>query len=205
MSNLLAWAIENQAPEETVTMEDPNAVTQKRRELTQDDLRALMGGPSDADLMKQAIGVILHPEADHEARITAFDNFEQLIENLDNANNIEPLGLWKPLLTLLEHDDAELRKMAAWCVGTAVQNNEKSQQFLLGHGGVSIVAKMAIDDKDNAARRKAIYALSSSVRNFQPGMDEASKVLPSNVTGPDQVNANDMDVIDAIMAKLRET
>lgn len=163
-----------------------------------------MGGPSDADLMKQAMTVIVHPEAELEDKLTAFDNFEQLIENLDNANNMEPLGLWSPLLTQLNNAQAEIRKMAAWCVGTAVQNNEKCQQHLLSIGGVTKISKMAVDDQDAAARRKAVYALSSSVRNFQPGMNEALKTLPTNITGPDHVSASDMDVIDAIMAKLRE-
>lgn len=60
-------------------------------------------------------------------KLVAFDNFEQLIESLDNANNMEPLGLWSPLVGLLTHREPDMRRMAAWCVGTAVQNNEKSQ------------------------------------------------------------------------------
>lgn len=60
-------------------------------------------------------------------KLVAFDNFEQLIESLDNANNMEPLGLWSPLVGLLAHREPDMRRMAAWCVGTAVQNNEKSQ------------------------------------------------------------------------------
>lgn len=163
-----------------------------------------MGGPSDADLMKQSMTVIIHPEADLEAKVTAFDNLEQLIENLDNANNLTPLGLWPPLLEQLRNPNAELRKMAAWVVGTAVQNNPQCQQYLLEAGGIKTVATMSLEDSDPAARRKAVYALSSSVRNFQPGMNEALKVLPKNITGPDHISAADMDVIDAIMGKLRE-
>ena len=60
-------------------------------------------------------------------KLTAFDNFEQLIESIDNANNLEPLGLWTPLIQLLEHDEADMRRMAAACLGTVVQNNEKGQ------------------------------------------------------------------------------
>lgn len=163
-----------------------------------------MGGPSDADLMKQAMTVIVHPEATLDDKTTAFDNLEQLIENLDNANNLQPLGLWQPLMQQLESPEADLRKMAAWCIGTAVQNNEKCQLRFLELEGVPKVAKMALDDPDAAARRKAVYALSSTVRNFQPAMDEAMKTLPKNITGPDSISATDMDVIDAIMSKLRE-
>lgn len=204
-SNLLQWSIENSANAQPQDGQTPSQ--QPRREprgLTQDALRSLMGGPSDADLMKESMTVIVRPDSSLDEKLTAFDNFEQLVENLDNANNLEPLGLWPPLISQLDNAEAELRKMAAWCVGTAVQNNEKCQQYLLSIGGVDKVARMAIDDSDATVRRKAVYALSSSVRNFQPGMNEAMKVLPKNVTGPDHVNATDMDVIDAIMAKLRE-
>jgi len=210
MSNLLAWSIENSAaakessqngtPEQT----QPGSKGQEPRGLSQDAIRSLMGGPSDADLMKEAMHVIVNPESTLDSKLIAFDNLEQLIENLDNANNMQPLGLWTPLLNQLDHTEASVRKMAAWCVGTAVQNNEKCQAHFLSIGGVPRVAKMAVEDDDNGARRKAVYALSSTVRNFQAGMDEALKILPRNVTGPDHVSASDMDVIDAIMDKLRD-
>ena len=57
-----------------------------------------MGGPSDATLLKEAMAAIQSPDASNENKLVAFDNFEQLIENIDNANNIESLGLWTPLI-----------------------------------------------------------------------------------------------------------
>lgn len=210
MSNLLQWSIENSANAQSLPSQQsqPNETSQQPlrepRGLTQDALRSLMGGPSDADLMKEAMTVIVHPDSDLEAKLTAFDNLEQLIENLDNANYLSPIGLWPPLLDQLKNSNAELRKMAAWCVGTAVQNNPKCQQYLLEAGGVKTIAGMSVEEPDPATRRKAVYALSSAVRNFQPGMDEALRILPKNITGPDHVNAADMDVIDAIMGNLRE-
>jgi len=42
------------------------------------------------------------------------------------------------------------------------------------------------------------------VRNYQPGMDEVVRCLPKDIVGPDQVSASDMEVIDAIMGKLRD-
>lgn len=220
MNDLLKWSIENSTngqqqishgvtlPQESQNGTESQAIQSQQntqpKGLSQDALRTLMGGPSDADLMKESMTVIVHQEADHESKMVAFDNFEQLIENLDNANNMAALGLWQPLLQQLKNQNAEMRKMAAWCVGTAVQNNPQSQQYLLEAGGVKTIASMSVDETDSAVRRKAVYALSSSVRNFQPAMNEALTVLPKNITGPDHVNAADMDVIDAIMGKLRE-
>lgn len=204
MGNLLSWSIANSTEANPDGVDTSQAVANAPRGLNEDVLRSLMGGPSDADIMKESMSVILHPEAELESKLVAFDNLEQLVENIDNANNLGPLGLWPPLISQLEHREAQMRTLAAWCVGTAVQNNEKCQQKALQEGVVPKICMLAIHDEDSAMRRKAVYALSSLVRNFQPGMDEALRSLPKEYTGPDHVNASDMDVVDAIMAKLRE-
>lgn len=82
--------------------------------------------------MKQSIAAIVSPEISLYNKLIAFDNLEQLIENIDNANNLESLGLWTPLIELLHNEDKDLRRMAAWCVGTAVQNNGKAQERVCG-------------------------------------------------------------------------
>ena len=64
-------------------------------------------------------------------KLTAFDNLEQLVETIDNANNLEVLGLWTPLVQQLHNEEPELRRMAAWCIGTAVQNNLKAQEKVI--------------------------------------------------------------------------
>lgn len=142
LNDLFKWSIENSSTptistsitashptNESSTTTDPDATSAApNRPVNADALKALFGGPSDADLMKESMAAILSPDITLPNKLVAFDNFEQLIESLDNANNMEPLGLWTPLVALLRNDEAELRKMAAWCVGTAVQNNAKSQE-----------------------------------------------------------------------------
>jgi hsp70-interacting protein len=199
LNELLKWSVQN-----SEAGRDPNQPSREPTGLSADALRALMGGPSDADLMKQAMAIVVSAETTPEAKMTAFDNFEQLVENLDNANMMEPLGLWTPLLAQLDSEVADMRRMAAWCIGTAVQNNAKSQERLLAMNGVPKLCQVAVKDADQQVRRKAVYALSSSVRNYQPAMNEAVKSLPKEIVGADQVSADDMDKIDAIMAELRE-
>ena len=124
LNSLLKWSIQNQG---NTTDNNNNVVESASRGLNPEVLSSLFGGPSDAVLMKSAMDALYSPDVDLENKMIAFDNFEQLIESLDNANNMEPLGLWTPLVQLLSHEEADMRRMAAWCVGTAVQNNEKSQ------------------------------------------------------------------------------
>ena len=220
LNELLKWGIENSttsttATAATTTNGDSNgavngatAARPANSDLNQEVLAALLGGPSDADLMKEAIAVVssTDPEVTLENKLIAFDNFEQLIESLDNANNLGPLSLWSPLLLLLEHEERELRRMAAWCVGTAVQNNEPSQERLVAMGGVPrVVALATAAGEHDDVRRKAVYALSSAVRNYQPAMDVAVEHLARRgAHGGEKVDASNMDAVDEIIDKLRK-
>ncbi|KAI1175452.1 nucleotide exchange factor Fes1-domain-containing protein [Nemania sp. FL0916] len=233
LNDLLRWSIENTAtgPDGTTDQAPP------RSTLNPEALAALMGGPSDADLMRESMAAILStdPQITLESKLTAFDNLEQLIESLDNANLLSKLGLWTPLLQCLAHDEDEIRLMAAWCVGTAVQNNEPSQERLVALGGVEMLVQMAVgkrlpppvststvdggqrEEGENAAgeetksvRRKALYALSSAVRNYQPAMDVCTAELQrqgqdANVGGDGKsVDATNMDAVDVVINGLKE-
>jgi hsp70-interacting protein len=200
LNAILQWGVENS---DTSRSSNPDH-TPSTRGLNAKTLNALLGGPSDADLMKEAMEVIRSPDVSLADKATAFDNFEQLVEHLDNANNMEPLGLWTPLLEQLDNPEPDMRRMAAWCLGTAVQNNVKSQERLLALDGVQKLARLAVEDTDQAVRKKCVYALSSSIRNYQPATNEAVKYLPSDIVGADTVSASDMEKIDEIMQKLRE-
>ena len=226
LNGLLRWGIENTVPSnptpgvettsfrELPNSEDAPASTETaappKSDLTPEVMAALFGGPSEADLMKAAIELITDntdPSITLEDRMTAFDNFEQLIESLDNANNLENLALWAPLLSLLEHDKRDLRYMAAWCVGTAVQNNVKTQEKLLARGGIPLLVHLATHDEEHeTVRRKAVYALSSAVRNYQPAMDVAHEELKKKGHGAeaDKVDAANMDAVDEVMNGLKE-
>ena len=203
LSSLLEWSVKNS---EGGRQGQNGAPVQEPNGMSADALRALMGGPSDADLMREAMTIIIStdPEVTLDSKKTAFDNFEQLVENIDNANNMEPLGLWTPLISQLGSPEPDLRRMAAWSIGTAVQNNVKAQERFLALDGVPKLCKLTLEDGNQDVRRKAVYALSSEIRNYQPAMNEAVKSLPKDIVGPDEISSTDMDVIDAIMGKLRE-
>ncbi|KAI6823347.1 hypothetical protein KC340_g11818 [Hortaea werneckii] len=203
LNQLLQWSIENSEE----ARNDPNQQDRDpSRGINSKMIAELMGGPSDADLMREAMSAIVAPlsQVDLENKLIAWDNFEQLIEQLDNANNMEPMGLWQPLIQQLESEIADCRAMAAWCCSTAVQNNVKSQERLQALGGVSKLAKQAVQDGDKTARKKAVNALSSHVRNFQPGLDELESALPDSVWKRKGLEAGDMDSVDELIQTLRD-
>ena len=71
-------------------------------------------------------------------------------------------------------------------------------------GAIPTLVKMAIEETHEAIKKKAIYALSSEVRNYQPGINEAIKALPEALRPTGEVDAGDMDAIDGLIEKLRQ-
>ena len=130
-NDLLKWGIENSE----ASRNDPDAPKNPNTQLDAQTLQEIltgMSGPSDAEVMKMKMEVITQPDYTLDQKVLAFEDFEMLVQGIDNANNLEPLKLWMPLIEQLENPEPELRKYAAWCAGTAVENNIKSQERVSG-------------------------------------------------------------------------
>ncbi|SCU84455.1 LADA_0D01772g1_1 [Lachancea dasiensis] len=171
MDKLLHWSVANSQGDkesiEKVGQPDPKLLQQ-----------LFGGGPDEPALMKQAVVVITNPEAELEAKLIAFDNFEMLIENLDNANNIENMKLWEPLIGVLKSPESELRAFTLSVIGTAVQNNTKSQEsFLAYNDGLAQVIGIAKDPNEKTdVRTKAFYALSNLVKHNRDSFEKIRKL-----------------------------
>lgn len=126
-NDLLKWGIENSE----ASRNDPDAPKNPNTKFDPQVLQEIlsgMSGPSDAEMMKHKMEVITHPDCTLDQKVGAFEDFEMLVQGIDNANNLEPLKLWVPLIEQLDNEEADLRKYAAWCAGTAVENNVKAQE-----------------------------------------------------------------------------
>lgn len=161
MEKILQWSIASQSGDKEA-MEKIGAPTPE-------ELSKLFGagGADEPTLMKQAIVVVENPEATLEAKETAFDNFEMLVENLDNANNIENLKLWPNVIAQLQSTES-LSVLAASIIGVATQNNPDSQKaFLAKENGLSKLIELVNDESTSRELRlKSLFAMSCLVRNY---------------------------------------
>lgn len=189
MEKLLHWSIAN-------SQGDKDAIKQAG----QPDPKILEqlfsgGGQDDPTLMVENMKLVTNPDADLDNKIIAMENFEMLIENLDNANNIENLKLWDPILEILAYKEAELRSIALSIIGTSVQNNIPSQDSFITHeNGLAKIIDLANDKNETfEVRTKAFYALSNLVRNHPKiakvfvelnGLDTVAPVLNDNSVKP---------------------
>lgn len=195
LNSLLKWGVENSDASRA-------AGAPAKTKLTPEMARALFG-ESDAELMLKNMLVVEDKGQKLDDRVTAFDNFEQLVESIDNANNLGNLGLWTRLVDQLRNTEADLRMYAAWCCAIAVQNNIKSQEQLLVLGAIPTLVELATTDEVKDVRKKAILALSSTVRNCQPALDAAVSKMPNKFKPQGTLDATDMDSVNSLIEKLR--
>lgn len=74
---------------------------------------------------------------------------------------------------------------------------------LLVVGAIPSLTRLALEDPFEAVRRKAIYALSSGIRNYQPGLDAAVEALPQNMKPNTRLDAGNMEAVDEIIQRLK--
>lgn len=166
MEKLLQWSIAQQ----TGDKEAMAKIGQPDPEM----LKQLFGGPDEPSLMNQAMIVACNPEATLDAREVALENFEMLIENLDNANNIGNMKLWPHVISQLLTEYVSLQVLGASIVAIATQNNPTSQEaFLQADGGFAkLIELAAVEQTPKELRMKAFFALASVVRNYQDAADK---------------------------------
>lgn len=171
------------------------------------------GGPDDPTLMKENMAVVRNSEAGLDNRLVALDNFEMLIENLDNANNIENMKLWSPLLETLSDSEGELRAAALSVIGTAAQNNAPTQDaFSKQEKGLSKIIDLANDsDEPLDVRCKAFYALSNLIRNHNVlssqflelhGVDTIASVLSDSSAKP-KLKTRALSLLSAFLSSVQ--
>ncbi|KAJ7070086.1 nucleotide exchange factor Fes1-domain-containing protein [Mycena amicta] len=174
MESLLRWGIENSTPR------DPDAAAalpEPRQPLDSGIIDHILG-KSDATLMKEDMALATDETQDEDTRIAALDHLEMLIEQIDNANNIEKLKLWTPLQTLITSAPTNALKMQAlWVAGTALQNNPAAQDAYLEHDPLPALTRFLVPSSSSTAqtRSKAVYTLSGLLKHNAPAVAALSR------------------------------
>ena len=171
MEKLLQWSLaqqgNNKEAKERVGRPDPKALAQ---------LLGMVQGKDDPTLMKENGAVLKNEKSTSNEKLMALKSMEALIENLDNANNLKNMKLWPSILEQLNNEDKEIQALACSCIGSAVQNNPRSQNDFLEESGRSgafkKILKLASDSTDEYSRSKALYALSNITRHSERAYEQ---------------------------------
>lgn len=104
-------------------------------------------------------------DEDIAIREELLDDLAMRVESIDNAGDLHTIGGFQPLIKTLGSPHPTLRALAAEVLATCVQNHPKAQAHALENNVMPGLLKMAGEDEnDNAARTKALYALSCLLR-----------------------------------------
>ncbi|KAG2031143.1 armadillo-type protein [Suillus americanus] len=160
MQSLLRWSVENSTP----STGPPPTTTNK---LDPGIIDHILGKP-DAQLMREALIIGVDERQTEDDRLQALDDLEMLVQNIDNANDLEKLGLWQPLHNLLQSPNTTdtLKMQTLWIIGTALQNNPAAQLAYLNLEPLPILLKSLSPTPSNSAetRSRALYALSGFLK-----------------------------------------
>ncbi|OXH34057.1 hsp70-like protein [Cryptococcus neoformans] len=142
----------------------------KKEDLTTEMLDLILG-KGDSITMKEKMAFAIDENNSVEDRVEALDDFEMLIELIDNANNMPILKLWDPLLTLLSSPYPEIVAHTCWVIGTAIQNNIKAQAAFYIYETFPrildiIYPPSSISPYPPSVRAKATYALSAALKHW---------------------------------------
>lgn len=114
-------------PQHDVGLAPPAAEEPKQGSKLSTEMLDLIMGKPDSVTMKEKMAIASNTAADVDERVMALDDFEMLVELIDNANNMPVLKLWQPLLALISDPNEAIARHALWIAGTAIQNNLKGQ------------------------------------------------------------------------------
>ncbi|KAF9439225.1 hsp70 nucleotide exchange factor fes1 [Entomortierella beljakovae] len=173
LNELLKWSILNQATENEDA--SPAGASVKPLEKMDPGLIDAILGKGDSQLMLEALTVIKNPQATSDEKDLAWEDFEMLIQQIDNASNLENMKMWPPILEELKNSNPKFREQAAWVCGTATQNNPKAQAAFLKENGLPGIISL-LSDSETYVRSKAIYALSGAIKHFEPALLEFKNV-----------------------------
>ncbi|KAK9698997.1 hypothetical protein RND81_08G146500 [Saponaria officinalis] len=168
LDGMLQWAIGHSDPaklkESAQNVQRLSDDELKKRQVEIQELMEKLKMPSDAELMKIAIDDLNNSSVVVEDRLRALEELLVLVEPIDNANDLGKLGGLSAVARQLDNVDPEVRKLAAWVLGKATQNNPAVQQQVLELGILAKLIKMVKSDFTEEAT-KALYAVSAAIRN----------------------------------------
>ncbi|KAI4385331.1 hypothetical protein MLD38_003371 [Melastoma candidum] len=174
LDGMLQWAIGHSDPTKLKeTAQDVQRISSgelKKRQMELKELMEKLKTPSDAQLMQIAIDDLNNASSSLEDRQRALQELLILVEPIDNANDLNKLGGLVVVIRELDHPESDLRKLSAWVIGKASQNNPLVQKQVLELGALTKLMMMVKSEFVEEAI-KALYAVSAVVRNNLYGQE----------------------------------
>jgi len=126
---------------------------------------------NDSERMKKLL-TYLNNENVNEI-IYALEGIQYFVEDLDLAKDLVKLDGIKRIVSLLTHENANVRRWSSWIIASLTQNNPNTQNILTSqHDILSVLTKAILNETDDQAKDKQLYAFSSVTSGSKSLMDQ---------------------------------
>jgi len=172
---LLKWSLQYQdgLHESEFKEMDP-----ERRKWLQESLQSI--STSEVDVIIEKLKIIVTDaqlyfedgmsEDEQKKREDALQAICDVVDNLDNAKDLIPLGGFEPILGLLNCNYHNFRKVAADVIAVSLQNHPDCQSYALKNGAVSA---LLLSFSTSSSSPQTLYSLFSAISSLVRGSSPA--------------------------------
>nr|XP_020643708.1 nucleotide exchange factor SIL1 [Pogona vitticeps]XP_020643710.1 nucleotide exchange factor SIL1 [Pogona vitticeps] len=101
-----------------------------------------------------------------EEKITALHDLEYYVHQVDNAKDLLSLGGLQLLINGLNSTEPLMKEYVSFVLGSALSSNPRVQVAAIEGGALQKLLVILATDQSLAVKKKALFALSSMLRNF---------------------------------------
>ncbi|XP_070211540.1 nucleotide exchange factor SIL1-like isoform X1 [Littorina saxatilis] len=121
---------------------------------------------TDAEVITELVELFRSTSPVEDDVIPILSQLEYYLHQIDNAMLFCDLGAMPMLLKCLNNSKDDVRSEAALTLGSAAQSNPKVQISALENGAVHEILRLLAIDSSATVRKRAMYALSTMIRQF---------------------------------------
>ncbi|XP_077168852.1 nucleotide exchange factor SIL1 isoform X1 [Paroedura picta] len=121
---------------------------------------------TDFEIMSKLINRFNSTTSTLEEKIAALYDLEYYVHQVDNAKDLLSLGGLQLLINGLNSTEPLLKEYASFVLGAALSSNPRVQVAAVDGGALQKLLLALATDQSLGVRKKALFALSSMLRNF---------------------------------------
>ncbi|EDW70493.2 uncharacterized protein [Drosophila virilis] len=167
---LLRLAVENSGKDEDVPSTNLVQTDVKRNDFLQNALKAMTGDDFEAALL-----ILKSHSTSLDQKLDSLDLIRDKIDDIDLANSFVKTGGIIILLQYIKSPDYNLRPQSIYIVAEMAQNNEFCQNYFYNERIIPVLTS-TMNDADEHVARGSIFAISSLIQNFPPGLNEYLRI-----------------------------
>ncbi|XP_029199868.2 hsp70-binding protein 1-like [Acropora millepora] len=171
LQGLLQFAVDHNDDPQGDTSSAFQEMSEERKQWLQEALCSVTEDTYVKRMMEH-LQVLDKPDNDDEEELEkkedAFDGLQEIVDNIDNANDFHKIGGFHVMLKCLSSEQSSMRWRAADILAVCVQNNPYGQNAALEMAMLPVLCGLLESDQSEQVQVKALFAISSLTRAFSP-------------------------------------